>query len=113
MYIVEKLMPNTNLQHGEQQDRELLVPGALACDLSVLSAEQRKRQATTVQQLHAAIQEVCALPTGYAFRFSPAAEMLYLLCDFLALERLCCPFIDFVLEVEAQLWSLLATYDGG
>jgi hypothetical protein len=43
-----------------------------------------------------------ALPAGYAFQFAPHTETLRLLVDFVANERLCCPFFTFTIRVEPE-----------
>jgi hypothetical protein len=51
-------------------------------------------------QLYAAVQEVQELPDGYAFRLPTDPEMLLLVAEDLNMERLCCPFLRFTLEIE-------------
>jgi hypothetical protein len=42
------------------------------------------------------------MENGYAFRFSNEGAILSSLSDFIALERLCCPFFGFSVEVEPE-----------
>ena len=70
----------------------------IACDLTALDADVRSTHMTTAWQLlHEAAQEVQDLPNGFAFRY--VAEQYAQLTQFIANERLCCPFFTFVLEV--------------
>jgi hypothetical protein len=74
----------------------------IACDLTALNAEQRARHKIVMQQLHASSQEVQELFDGYAFRFSNETSTILTAAEFVTLERLCCPFLNFVLEVECE-----------
>jgi hypothetical protein len=73
----------------------------IACNLGALSPEQRRRE----QTLLAEFRETCRDPeeTATGFRFVIPQEPLDLarIGEFLALERLCCPFLNFDLAVPA------------
>lgn len=71
----------------------------LACDMSALTPEQRERQMVLGQRLRAGAAEVRELEDGYAFRHSPDRSVLMDVAEFVANERLCCPFFDFEIEV--------------
>ena len=45
-------------------------------------------------------KEVKDLDDGYAFRHSPDREALLAVAEFVANERLCCPFFEFGITVE-------------
>lgn len=66
----------------------------------MLEAEQRERQRSLQRRLRADVREIRELSDGYAFRYSPEPSVFLTLAEFVALERLCCPFFDFGLEVE-------------
>ena len=72
----------------------------VACDWSALSAVQQQQQRALYRQLCADVEEVRELEGGYAFRHSPDTKVLLAIAEFVANERLCCPFFDFVLTVE-------------
>ncbi len=77
----------------------------LACDMTALTPDERDRRQTLAAQLHAATQEMRERRDGYAFRY-PAA-LLLTAAGFVALERRCCPFFRFALDVESDngpLW---------
>ena len=79
----------------------------LACDTTAIDAVQRKRHNAVMQRLQAAVQHVRDLPDGYALQFPAEVDMFSLAAEFIALERLCCPFLTFALEVEGNsehLW---------
>lgn len=51
------------------------------------------------------------LSDGYAFRFKAASQMILEAAEFIACERLCCPFFNFELAIEQdtnRLWLPLA-----
>jgi hypothetical protein len=73
-----------------------------ACMLSARTREQRERRATLVQRLERACEETRELPTGYAFRLAPEPAVIMAAAEFITLERLCCPFFAFALEVGAE-----------
>ena len=72
----------------------------VACNWAALTAEQQERQRPLYRQLRADAQEVRELADGYAFRHSPDREVLLATVEFIANERLCCPFLEFGITVE-------------
>ena len=51
-----------------------------------------------------------AVPNGYAFRFD--AEAFEDVARFVALERLCCPFLEFVIELSPNAGSFWLSMTG-
>lgn len=79
----------------------------LACRISALSADQRRRHAEISRTMASELKEVRELEEGYALRFAPETSSILMLSEFISLERRCCPFFHFVLEVgndEKPLW---------
>jgi hypothetical protein len=88
---------------------------SLFCDMTVFSPEERERHIATVRQTLAAVREAQGLPDGYALRFDPDSAVLLKLAEFIAGERLCCPFLNFDLRVEAEggpVWLRLTEPEG-
>ena len=86
----------------------------LACDLSALTPEQREHHMAQSPKLFALVQEVRELPDGYSFRL-PASVALTQITDFIAHERLCCPFFSFGITVEpygGAIWLSLSGEGG-
>ena len=85
-----------------------------ACDMTAMSVEDRVAHHALVRRLLGeAMAELRELPDGLAFRF-PAGEY-DAVSAFVGRERLCCPFLRFVLEVEPQggaLWLRLTGPEG-
>jgi hypothetical protein len=72
----------------------------VACDLTAMDSKQRERYQALRRRLSEDSHEVRELEDGYAFRHSSEASVLLALAEFVSLERLCCPFFDFAIEVE-------------
>jgi hypothetical protein len=88
---------------------------SLACDLSALTPQQREHHSIQSPLLFATVQEVSALPDGYRFRLTESPEVLAQVADFIAHERLCCPFFNFGLTVEPYddvIWLSLSGEEG-
>jgi hypothetical protein len=86
-----------------------------ACNVKALNAEQRKRWLALLGHLSQLKQEVSQLPDGYAFRFPAESEVIQELAEFVAYERLCCPFFDFELKLEREngpFWLSLRGREG-
>jgi hypothetical protein len=87
----------------------------LACNMLALDAEGRKRHKAVSEQMRAAVKEVQPLPDGYAFRFDAEQATILLVSEFIARERLCCPFFRFELIAEQEsgpLWLRLRGREG-
>jgi hypothetical protein len=87
----------------------------LACDMSAIPAEQRPVHLARSRELFSRIEETRELPNGYEFRFADEANVLKQLAEFVSLEKLCCPFLRFEIEIEAEygpVWLRLTGRDG-
>ena len=86
----------------------------IACDLTAIDAEVRSMHVESAKQLlHEGAQEVQELPDGFAFRYP--AEQYGQVTQFIANERLCCPFFSFVLEVtpaNGPIWLRITGREG-
>jgi hypothetical protein len=87
----------------------------LACNMAALNDEQRKRIQILLTQMKSARQEVRELPDGYAFRLPTDSATIRDTAEYITLERMCCPFFRFELEVEQEggpLWLRLTGRPG-
>lgn len=75
---------------------------ALACDMTAIPAEQRPVHLAQSRELFSQIEETRELSNGYEFRFADEPNLLQRLSDFVLLEKLCCPFLNFAIEIEAE-----------
>lgn len=88
---------------------------AIACNLGAIAPDNLAPHIATGTDLLASSQEVRALPNGYAFRLPTETASLHQSAAFIANERLCCPFFQFVLEVEPHqgaIWLRLTGPEG-
>ncbi|MCI0489734.1 MAG: hypothetical protein L0229_24355 [Blastocatellia bacterium] len=87
----------------------------LACVMSAMTDEQRRRQKALFERLRSSVQEVKELSDGYAFRFTAETGTILSVAEFISLERLCCPFLKFELEVadsSRPLWLRMTGREG-
>ena len=87
----------------------------LACNMAALSDEQRQRILVLVKQIRAAGQELRELPDGYALRLPAESSTVRDVAEYITLERLCCPFFRFEMEVEKEggpMWLRLTGREG-
>ncbi len=88
---------------------------ALACDFTAMNAEQRERYRALRRRLGEDLHEARELEDGYAFRHSSEADVLIALAEYVSLERLCCPFFDFAIEVghdKGEVWLRMTGPEG-
>ena len=78
------------------------VQSPIACDMSVLSPAQRSAHLATSRELFSKVQAIDEVAEGYEFRFGDEPEMVLKIAEFVALEKLCCPFLNFAINVEAE-----------
>lgn len=86
-----------------------------ACDMTAITADQRGAHLATIERLFQAVEDLRELPNGYAFRLSNDPQLLLTAAQFVALERLCCPFFGFTLEIEREggaVWLSLTGREG-
>ena len=84
----------------------------IACNMKALDRKQRQRHQLLTAQLHAAVQETSELPDGYSFRLPSDEGTIQRTAEWITLERLCCPFISFGLEVGRESGPLLLRLTG-
>lgn len=86
-----------------------------ACNMTAFTPAERKEHIAAIGQVFGAVEEIQELSDGYAFRLPNEAAMLLQLADFIAKERLCCPFFGFSLDLEPEggaLWLSLTGREG-
>ncbi len=86
-----------------------------ACDMSAIAAAQRDGQLANIEKLFRAAENVHELPNGNRFRLANESDILLTAAQFIALERLCCPFFGFGLEIEregAAVWLSVTGREG-
>ena len=86
----------------------------IACDMSVLSPAQRETHLATSRWLFSRIEQIEELSDGYRVRLD-GPDVVVKTAEFIALEKLCCPFLNFDLEVQAEsglVWLKLTGREG-
>lgn len=70
----------------------------LACRVNALDSIQRKRQQELLGVMRKSALAKEELPLGHAFRLAADATLFRQAAEWISLERLCCPFVEFTLE---------------
>jgi hypothetical protein len=86
----------------------------IACDMGVFSPAQRETHLKRSRELFLYVKEMGELANGYKFRLD-GPEVIVRTAEFITLEKLCCPFLNFTLEVEAEsgaVWLKLTGREG-
>ena len=83
-----------------------------ACDMTAIAPEQRGAHIATIKRLFGAVQSTRELPDGYAFELRNDSDVLLTSAEFISLERLCCPFFGFELQVEREGGSVSLSLTG-
>ena len=73
----------------------------LACIPNAVSPEKQEYWVNEiVPKLYKSVREIQELPNGWAWRLPSTSEILTLVTEDLNIERLCCPFVRYKLEIE-------------
>jgi hypothetical protein len=83
--------------------------------MTALDAAQRERQHVLMKKFQASLQETQGLQDGYAFRLPANAATILDVAEFITIERLCCPFLNFELTLGpagSPLWLRLTGRPG-
>ena len=74
----------------------------LACNLKAISAAERPRYNDLVKRLRVAVQDRNELTDGYAYKLHTKKITLPEVAEWITMERLCCPFLTFQLDVKGS-----------
>jgi len=84
-----------------------------ACNMAALTNKERATHQKASQRLFEYVQQRKELANGYAFRLPP--EALVTTAQWVSLERKCCPFFAFEMELardRGPLWLRVTGSDG-
>jgi hypothetical protein len=86
----------------------------LACNLDAFDPSELPRYRRARQAVHAAVRDISELADGYRLNLGTGADTFLTAAEWIALERRCCPFLRFALELtdEGQVWLSLTGADG-
>ncbi len=84
-------------------------------DGAAFNHRQRQRHQEQLERVQSSVQQVKGLEDGYVFCFPSDAEQIITLAEFISLERRCCPFVKFKLEIgsyDEPIWLRLTGGSG-
>ena len=83
----------------------------LACNLKAIGSAERPRYTELMKRLRAAVHDRSELRDGYSFKLDSKSIALSEVAEWVAMERLCCPFLTFQLEASGSQigWMLKLT----
>lgn len=84
----------------------------IACDLAALSPEQRVRERALLLEFKGMVRGAQETDQGYNLAVPADPLVLSRLAEFLALERLCCPFLSFHLSIPAVRGPITLQIEG-
>lgn len=74
----------------------------IACNVEAFSPAQRECWEELGGRWRLGVQERRELPDGYALRIQSDAGAVMAAAEWMTLDRLCCPFLTYTLEIERQ-----------
>jgi hypothetical protein len=74
----------------------------LACNLNAISTAQRPRYNHLVKRLRIAVHGRSELLDGFAYKLDTTKIALPEVAEWITMERLCCPFLTFQLDVKGD-----------
>ena len=84
----------------------------LACDLTAISATDRPRYNELRRILAASALAKRDLPNGITIQIAPDKITLPQLAEWISMERKCCPFFDFKIDVAPESGPVWLTLTG-
>lgn len=84
-----------------------------ACNITALSAEQRKQHSESTIRLFSAVTKLEEEPDGYVFQMPSDSATFLEVSGWVDLDRKCCPFMDFSLTVGDETKPLTLGINGG
>ena len=83
-----------------------------ACNMTAIPSSERGQHLSAIKEVFGAVQEIREIPDGYSFRLPNDSDSLRKAADFIAKERLCCPFFGFAIHLEPEGGSLWLSLTG-
>jgi len=98
---------NRNTERNSMKDEPI------ACNLFGLTAAERQRQKELQNQIFSGTPTLRELKDGYAVGLPSTKENILAVAEFISLERVCCSFFHFDLEVAKSDQPLWLRITGG
>jgi hypothetical protein len=80
--------------------------------MDVFTPAQRHAHFQNTTRLIQTVQSVQEVDNGYRFTFANEPRLISQIAEFIANERLCCPFLEFTLNVAADRESISLALSG-
>jgi len=74
----------------------------IACNIKAISSTERPRYNDLIKRLRIAVQDRKELLDGYAYKLETKKITLPEVAEWITMERLCCPFLTFQLDVKGN-----------
>ncbi|MCF7803931.1 MAG: hypothetical protein K9N46_01345 [Candidatus Marinimicrobia bacterium] len=87
----------------------------IACDLSVFNETERERHAYLAEHFQSDVLGKEETDDGFRFKYPASQSHLERLILWIDMERRCCPFLDFKIEIKGNAetcWVSLTGNDG-
>ena len=84
----------------------------LACNMNVFTSAERESHVLNTAQLSLAVHHIHEVENGFEFIFPNETELITRLGEFISMERLCCPFLEFALKVTLPNEPISLTLTG-
>jgi hypothetical protein len=81
--------------------------------MDAIDPDKRARHIANSRSLFNGVTEIRELENGYAFCLNREFEVLAQVAEFITLEKLCCPFFGFIVEVAPEGGSIWLKLIGG
>ena len=75
---------------------------SLACNLKAINAANRPRYADLMKRLQASVVKQTEIADGYTYVLDAKGMALPEVAEWITMERLCCPFLTFQLDVKSN-----------
>jgi hypothetical protein len=97
---------------GQTTNQTTMSESPIACNLTALNAEQRKRHTALSKELRTNVKDIKELPDGYALQLPSDEATVQATAEWIVLERRCCPFLKFGMEVGREGGPLVLRLTG-
>lgn len=83
----------------------------LICNMNVFTPAERESHIQNTLQLYQTVQDIREAENGYEFLF-PSTTDLTKLTEFVSKEKMCCPFLVFMLRIQPNEKPISLTLTG-
>jgi hypothetical protein len=86
----------------------------IACDPSSITPQEMDRWMNVIlPELYGKVQEISELPDGWSLRLPVIPELLMIVAEDMDIERRCCPFVHYTLEIPPGYAPFSLNMTGG